>query len=281
MTRLTDLRNGAFGVRPIELDEVKTRVFGDTAVVTSRIKIAGHPTPGRMTNVYVRRQGRWQCVASHASGIVGIGVICPVAGPSTSSTWTEAIRVGALRGQTTRPGNLGNNCIVCHVTSDLDRAPRRTALGGDVDRLDPVTIVQPQFACRVERIYVKSGEGVWWGEPLLQVCSKELAQAKPHYQSASSQWIEFINDEAQSRLTMHLAKEKLQIYGLTEDEIKHISNEDDQARPRFILRARVDGLLTKVAADIGKDYNASDVLMMIQPTSNRMKWYDTRFAPTQ
>ena len=119
------------------------------------------------------------------------------------------------------------------------------------------------------------------GEPLLQVCSKELAQAKPHYQSASSQWIEFINDEAQSRLTMHLAKEKLQIYGLTEDEIKHISNEDDQARPRFILRARVDGLLTKVAADIGKDYNASDVLMMIQPTSNRMKWYDTRFAPTQ
>ena len=40
-------------------------------MVTSRLKIPGYPTHGRMTNVYVKRQGRWQCVASHASGMAG------------------------------------------------------------------------------------------------------------------------------------------------------------------------------------------------------------------
>ena len=43
-TYLPDLRNGAFGVQPIELDEIKTRLFGETAVVTSRIKIANRPS---------------------------------------------------------------------------------------------------------------------------------------------------------------------------------------------------------------------------------------------
>src|SRR5262249_25099669 len=64
-TYLPDLRTGVFGDQPIVLDEIKARIFGESAVVTSRIKISTHPTLGRLTNVYVRRKGRWQCVASH------------------------------------------------------------------------------------------------------------------------------------------------------------------------------------------------------------------------
>ena len=69
-TYLPDLQNGVFSAETIGLDELKARLFGNAAVVTSRISIKGKLTGGRMTNVYVKRRGRWQCVSSHASGKV-------------------------------------------------------------------------------------------------------------------------------------------------------------------------------------------------------------------
>ena len=63
-----------------ELDQVKTRVFGDTAVATSRFKVRDSAARGVMTHVYVQRRGRWQCVASHASW--ASGAVCPAIGPS-------------------------------------------------------------------------------------------------------------------------------------------------------------------------------------------------------
>ena len=83
---VSDLSGGAFSNDDrIQLDEVRARMFGDTAVVTSLIKLDGAPTGGRMTNVYVRRQGRWRCVNSHASGRTEpYGVIpAPGFGPET------------------------------------------------------------------------------------------------------------------------------------------------------------------------------------------------------
>ena len=53
-TYLPDLRNGVFNSAPIELDQMKTRVFGETGVVTSRFKIHDPPR-ALMTHVYIRR----------------------------------------------------------------------------------------------------------------------------------------------------------------------------------------------------------------------------------
>ena len=64
---LRDVRNGAFGAGPREQEEVKVRLFGDSAVVTSRIKLEVPPTWNGLMNVYVKRQGRWRCVASQAT----------------------------------------------------------------------------------------------------------------------------------------------------------------------------------------------------------------------
>ena len=61
---LLDVCNGAFPAEPIVQDEVKIRLFGDSAVVTSRIKLQTGPRWNGSTNVYVKRQGRWCCVAS-------------------------------------------------------------------------------------------------------------------------------------------------------------------------------------------------------------------------
>jgi ketosteroid isomerase-like protein len=54
------------------IDEISVRSFGDTAVVTGRTMVAtGGSKPVtvrlRFTDVFVRRNGRWQVVASHAT----------------------------------------------------------------------------------------------------------------------------------------------------------------------------------------------------------------------
>ena len=60
-----------------QVDQMQVRVYGDTAVVTGRWRISGtdakgkpFPTPESMfTDTFVRRNGQWQCVASHSSAL--------------------------------------------------------------------------------------------------------------------------------------------------------------------------------------------------------------------
>lgn len=57
-----------------DIDDVRVRLFGDTAVVTGRSKVAvggGSPVDItlRFTDVFIRRKGRWQVVASHATRV--------------------------------------------------------------------------------------------------------------------------------------------------------------------------------------------------------------------
>ena len=56
----------------LEIDEVEARVFGEAAVVTGRTHGVGefgvpYDVVIRFTDMFVRRDGRWQAVASHAS----------------------------------------------------------------------------------------------------------------------------------------------------------------------------------------------------------------------
>jgi ketosteroid isomerase-like protein len=60
-------------IRAVEIDDVRVRVFGDAAVVTGRTRGRGeyanapYDVTIRFTDVFVRREGRWHAVASHAS----------------------------------------------------------------------------------------------------------------------------------------------------------------------------------------------------------------------
>jgi len=113
-TYLHDLRNGLLTFRPIELDEIKTRIFGETAVVTSRIKIRGGPIWGRMTNVYVKKHGRWQCVASHASGVPPGG--CPFIGTAAGGQMLNQV-IGHVGVQPPGPVGQANTCVACHAAN--------------------------------------------------------------------------------------------------------------------------------------------------------------------
>ena len=72
---LNDLKEGALKIESFQLDDVKVRVYGDVAVVigliTEKSKFKDEDTSGqrRFTDVFVRRDGRWQAVASHESPV--------------------------------------------------------------------------------------------------------------------------------------------------------------------------------------------------------------------
>jgi|GEM_PF-1311235 len=64
---------GVHKIHGLEVDDVKARAFGHSAVVTGRTHGVGefegsaYDVVIRFTDTFVRRRGRWQAVASHAS----------------------------------------------------------------------------------------------------------------------------------------------------------------------------------------------------------------------
>jgi ketosteroid isomerase-like protein len=70
-----DLKEGALRIESFRLDDIKVRLYGDTAIVTGLIteksKFRDKDTSGqrRFTDVFVKRDGRWQAVASHESDV--------------------------------------------------------------------------------------------------------------------------------------------------------------------------------------------------------------------
>lgn len=72
-TALEELKSGAYDVESMQMDEVSVNVYGDTAVsFTSqqeKSKYAGKDSSGHyhFTNVWVKRNGQWQVVATHGS----------------------------------------------------------------------------------------------------------------------------------------------------------------------------------------------------------------------
>ena len=77
ITRAEALRMCQAPRPPIEMlkvDDLSVRTFGEAAVVTGRTTMTtGGTNPGtvtlRFTDVFIRRAGRWQVVASHATEI--------------------------------------------------------------------------------------------------------------------------------------------------------------------------------------------------------------------
>jgi ketosteroid isomerase-like protein len=72
---LATLKSGEDVVTSWVVDEMKVRVYGDAAVATGRSTIKetykGENVSGqyRWTDTWVKRAGRWQCVAGHSSEI--------------------------------------------------------------------------------------------------------------------------------------------------------------------------------------------------------------------
>jgi ketosteroid isomerase-like protein len=72
---LDTIQDGALEIDSFELSDFQTRIYGETAVVRFQVVWNGRfrgtdiSGPQRMTDVFVKRDGRWQCVASQATRI--------------------------------------------------------------------------------------------------------------------------------------------------------------------------------------------------------------------
>jgi ketosteroid isomerase-like protein len=73
---IADLKSGDLKLQSATLDDPKVRVYGDTAIVTyasaDKGTYKGKDITGktRWTDVFVKRNGRWQLVASQGSRVV-------------------------------------------------------------------------------------------------------------------------------------------------------------------------------------------------------------------
>src|ERR1043165_9951521 len=73
---IADFTSGSLRFQSITTDDVRWRVYGDTAVETGRSTMIGQdrgkavPRDNRFTRVWVKRQNLWQLVANHYSLLV-------------------------------------------------------------------------------------------------------------------------------------------------------------------------------------------------------------------
>ena len=73
---LSDFTSGDLKFQSITTDDVRVRVYGNTAVETGRSTMNGQdrgkavPRDTRFTRVWVKQQGRWRLVANHYSSLI-------------------------------------------------------------------------------------------------------------------------------------------------------------------------------------------------------------------
>jgi RNA polymerase sigma factor (sigma-70 family) len=175
------------------------------------------------------------------------------------------------------------------ATDDEKPGLRRLPGTTEYDPSHMTAVRSPFDNSRVDQVLVELGATVKQGDPLLELFSAELATAKSDYELACGQWqrdkkvydykaplaanntlpkkelIDAENDEAQSRLKMRFAKEKLLGFGLSEAEIASAVNEEGIVKGRMILRARGGGVVIKESVVQGNVYTARDELMVIVP----------------
>jgi ketosteroid isomerase-like protein len=272
---LRDLENGVFTAELIELDEVKPRIFGETGVVTSRIKIKKGAISSPMTKVYVKQQGRWQCVASH-----GWWYTAPGHEPWWGfPTWRET---GAT--------SWNDDLLTAPKANGEELA---TKLGRTSARPVQPTRISPRFDCLVEKVYVKVGQTVKKGDPLADLFSTDLAAAKNDYQLKNVQWrhdrkllqmrqklaeanaisqqllVDTQNAESRSLLEFQIARQKLRTLGLDDEAMGRVEKAEGEQTARLILRAPIDGTVTQVVPKPGVRYNTKARLMFIVLDSAR------------
>jgi ketosteroid isomerase-like protein len=73
---ISDFTSGDLKFQSITTDDVRVRVYGNTAVETGRSIMSGQdkgktvPPDNRFTRVWIKKQGRWRLVANHYSSLI-------------------------------------------------------------------------------------------------------------------------------------------------------------------------------------------------------------------
>ncbi len=179
------------------------------------------------------------------------------------------------------------------ATVEPQREPIRLEVNGST-AYDPDTLTQirTRFESIVTRVHVTLGETIKKGDPLVDLESTDLAEAKAVFEETSAQlehdkrqlerltglykkkaiaekdYHDAVNEEMQSRLEFKRARDKLQIFGLDENQIRAIQDEDGTQKARMTLRSPSDGIIIARNAVQDNLYDAGTVLLTIAPLTH-------------
>jgi RNA polymerase sigma factor (sigma-70 family) len=172
---------------------------------------------------------------------------------------------------------------------DQLRMSGRGAARGDADSIRKI---RPRFECLVENVAVKVGQTVRKGDSLAELFSADLAAAKNEFLAKSIQrnharrlfdlrqklvqtgaisqqlWVETENDEERSLHELGVARDRLQLYGLSAGEIDTVKDEEGEQKARFTLRSPVEGQVVEVgvaAGDLADHRSTLVVIAGLQP----------------
>lgn len=172
---------------------------------------------------------------------------------------------------------------------------------------DTLTKIRPRFDTLVEQVHASLGQTVKKGEPLVELHSTELAAAKSDFQEKYVQWqhdlklfnlrqelvktgaiskqlwVDTINDEKKTRLEYTLARDRLQILKVPDEEIepllgplRDVDSKVDakptgtqfgniENKAKMTLVSPVDGIVIEREVVPQNFYETSTVLMVIAP----------------
>lgn len=197
------------------------------------------------------------------------------------AVWDQSVRITPEQGAA-----LGLQCV--EVTPQTE--PTTLQINGTT-AYNPSTLtrIRSRFKCLVSKVYPSLGQEVKKGEPLVELFSTDLAEAKGLYEERYAQWehdraqyervkplydqraisekdyYDALNDERKSRLEYKVARDNLIVFGLSEQEIENLPNEDGSKKAHMTLRSPADGLVIERAVVVGNLYDENDVMMVIAP----------------
>jgi cobalt-zinc-cadmium efflux system membrane fusion protein len=200
---------------------------------------------------------------------------------------------------------IGLRTVTVQAQSDPIKLELTGRTGYDPDTL---TKIRPRFDTFVQKVHVGPGQRVKKGDPLVELFSTDLAQAKSDFQKAWVQWqhdltlynirhtlmtnksisiqqfADIQNDERKSRLEVTLARDKLGVLGVPIDEIDHLvanlgSEIEDPRRfgsledkAKMTMRAPVNGIVIKRDVVPQNLYHEGDILLEIAPLDHLWVW---------
>jgi membrane fusion protein, heavy metal efflux system len=189
--------------------------------------------------------------------------------------------------------------------------PLRLEVQGKTDyNPDTLLKIRPRFDALVMAVHATTGQQIKKGDPLIDLYSVRLAEAKLEYESKQSQadhdrriaghqrdlsakgvipdasraLLDAVNLERRSELEFKLARDELEVFGVSAEDIAKVSEETGTEKAKMTLRAPGDGTVISRDVAIGNIYDDKDTLMVIASIEELWVWgslYERDLAAVQ
>jgi cobalt-zinc-cadmium efflux system membrane fusion protein len=224
-------------------------------------------------------------------------------GPAASATSEEPVGKDASRGpwdgSVTFSPSQQKAIGVRTVAVLAQTEPLQLELQGKTDyNPDTLVKIRPRFDALVLAVHATVGQRVKKGDPLVNLYSVRLAEAKLEYESKQSQaehdrqiamhqrdlvakgvipdssrvLLDAVNLERRSLLEFKLARDELEVFGVPPEEIENVHSETGTEKAKMTLRAPSDGTIVARDVAVGNIYDPKDTLLTVASIEELWVW---------